>query len=102
MPSRQVSSGATHFAFVSTSNAHIFLAGGVRLGTPAMTTRGVTEDGFKQIAEFLHRGVEIALAVQEQAQSRKLVDFISALEGNEALCNLKEDVEKFCGTLDFP
>ena len=32
--------------------------GGVRLGAPAMTTRGLKENDFKQIATFLHRGIE--------------------------------------------
>merc|ERR1711970_1045087 len=36
--------------------------GGVRIGTPAMTTRGCTEDHFRQIGSFLDRTVHIALA----------------------------------------
>merc|ERR1712118_148187 len=39
--------------------------GGVRIGAPAMTTRGVTAEGFKQIAGFLDRCCKIALKVQE-------------------------------------
>merc|ERR1712139_245859 len=39
--------------------------GGVRIGTPAMTTRGCTTDDFKKIGEFLDRCVKIALKVQE-------------------------------------
>merc|ERR1719446_1027235 len=34
--------------------------GGVRIGSPAMTTRGCTEAHWKQIAEFLDRVVQIA------------------------------------------
>merc|ERR1712054_741759 len=33
--------------------------GGVRIGAPAMTTRGCTVADFKQIAEFLHRCLQI-------------------------------------------
>ncbi|CAA2957026.1 serine hydroxymethyltransferase 4 [Olea europaea subsp. europaea] len=29
--------------------------GGVRIGAPAMTSRGLVEKDFEQIAEFLHR-----------------------------------------------
>merc|ERR1711970_755262 len=36
--------------------------GGVRIGAPAMTTRGCTEDDFKKIGSFLDRTVHIALA----------------------------------------
>merc|ERR1739845_305064 len=34
--------------------------GGVRIGTPAMTTRGCTDDDFKTIATFLDRACQIA------------------------------------------
>lgn len=40
--------------------------GGIRLGTPAMTTRGLKEDDFEKIAEFVVRGVEIALAASSK------------------------------------
>merc|ERR1712060_907820 len=39
--------------------------GGVRIGSPAMTTRGCTTEDFKKIALFLDRCCRIALAVQE-------------------------------------
>jgi glycine hydroxymethyltransferase len=32
--------------------------GGIRLGTPAVTTRGMTEDDMMQIAEFIHEALE--------------------------------------------
>merc|ERR1712125_192457 len=48
--------------------------GGVRIGTPSMTTRGCTEAHWKQIAEFLDRVVQIALKVQAE-KGKKLKDF---------------------------
>merc|ERR1719451_83044 len=53
--------------------------GGVRIGTPAMTSRGLKEAEFEKIGEFLHRGVEIALATQTKC-GKKLVDFLKGLE----------------------
>merc|ERR1712076_55019 len=38
--------------------------GGVRIGTPAMTTRGCKKDDMIKIADFLDRTVQIALKVQ--------------------------------------
>jgi hypothetical protein len=34
--------------------------GGIRIGTPALTTRGFREADFLRVADFLHRGVQIA------------------------------------------
>merc|ERR1740120_546924 len=40
--------------------------GGVRIGTPAMTTRGCTGEDFRKIALFLHRCCQIALKIQAE------------------------------------
>lgn len=34
--------------------------GGIRIGTPALTTRGFKEADFEKVADFIHRGVQIA------------------------------------------
>merc|ERR1719163_1111287 len=56
--------------------------GGVRIGAPAMTTRGCSEAEFKQIAEFLHRCCMIALKVQTE-KGKKLKDFEDGLKTNK-------------------
>merc|ERR1711879_150803 len=48
--------------------------GGVRIGTPAMTTRGCSSEDFKKIAGFLDRCCKIALKIQEE-KGKKLKDF---------------------------
>merc|ERR1712228_466745 len=45
--------------------------GGVRIGSPAMTSRGFTETEFKTVAKFIDRGVKIALDVQKKAGNKK-------------------------------
>merc|ERR1712139_385006 len=47
--------------------------GGVRIGTPAMTTRGCKKDDMAKIADFLDRTVQIALKVQDKV-GKKLKD----------------------------
>ena len=64
--------------------------GGIRIGTPAMTTRGYLEKDFQQVADTLHSiiqlSIEIQKQVQEDTQSKKvkLVDFQKQFHQNEA------------------
>merc|ERR1712151_293790 len=48
--------------------------GGVRIGSPAMTTRGCTTEDFRKIASFLDRACQIAIKVQQE-KGKKLKDF---------------------------
>ncbi|PXF45152.1 Serine hydroxymethyltransferase 4 [Gracilariopsis chorda] len=75
--------------------------GGVRLGTPALTSRGFTEDDFRKVADFLDRGVKIGLKIQENT-GKKLVDFKPRLENHPELESLRRDVEAFASTFDIP
>merc|ERR1712007_106135 len=65
--------------------------GGVRIGSPAMTTRGCTVDDFKQIGHFLDQCCQIALKIQ-QAKGKKLKDFEAGLEENADVKALKSEV----------
>jgi len=78
--------------------------GGVRIGAPAMTSRGLKEDDFKQIGDFLHRGLQIAIETQSKS-GKKLVDFLKALKEKEAadkLSALKGEVEAWAGKFPMP
>jgi glycine hydroxymethyltransferase len=76
--------------------------GGVRIGSPAMTTRGCTADDFKQIGLFLDRCCQIALAVQK-SHGKKLVDFEKGLgDDNKDLVQLRTEVEAWSIKFGFP
>ncbi|KAA0033337.1 hypothetical protein IC582_010493 [Cucumis melo] len=75
--------------------------GGVRIGAPAMTSRGLVEKDFEQIAEFLHRAVTITLNIQKE-YGKLLKDFNKGLVNNKEIEELKADVEKFSGSFDMP
>mmetsp|Transcript_37410 Transcript_37410/g.116940 ORF Transcript_37410/g.116940 Transcript_37410/m.116940 type:complete len:252 (-) Transcript_37410:342-1097(-) len=75
--------------------------GGCRVGAPACTTRGMTEEHFVQIAEFMHRAVQISLAIQATA-GKKLRDFTAAIEGNADVAALKADVTAFASQFPMP
>lgn len=53
--------------------------GGIRIGSPAMTTRGFTEKEFVLVADFIHEGVQIALEAKKSAPGSKLQDFLKFL-----------------------
>lgn len=78
--------------------------GGVRLGTPAMTTRGLDETDFgESIAGFLDRVACLARALQERAGSKKLADFIREMQAEgSGVAELKADVEAFSRRFYFP
>uniref|UniRef100_A0A7S3EC96 Serine hydroxymethyltransferase n=1 Tax=Rhodosorus marinus TaxID=101924 RepID=A0A7S3EC96_9RHOD len=75
--------------------------GGVRIGSPALTSRGFKEDDFRQVANFISRGVDIGLRIQE-VSGKKLKDFENAMVGNEELAALREEVEAFASGFDMP
>lgn len=70
--------------------------GGLRIGSPAMTTRGANEADFDEIAEFLHRGASLTADIQAQIGSKAASKFNAALkEGNSDVDALKADVREF-------
>ncbi|KAL9252479.1 Serine hydroxymethyltransferase 4-like protein [Drosera capensis] len=75
--------------------------GGVRVGTPAMTSRGLVEKDFEKIGEFLHRAVTITLKIQKE-HGKLLKDFNKGLVNNKDIEELKADVEKFSASFDMP
>ena len=78
--------------------------GGIRMGTPALTSRGFTEDDFEKVAEYFDHAVQLAVKAKAATKGKKLVDFKNTLETNEEIkqeiANLKHEVEEFAKT--FP
>lgn len=72
--------------------------GGIRMGTPAMTTRGFTDEDFEQVAEFFDRAVQIAVDISKET-GPKLKDFKAALAGGVGnhphLASLADEVKEF-------
>lgn len=75
--------------------------GGVRLGTAALTSRGLKEQDFAKVADFLHRVVGIATEIQKTS-GKKLADFVKALESNQQLATVKKEVEEFASKFQMP
>eukprot|EP01137_Pigoraptor_chileana_P013420 Opistho-2@66923 len=75
--------------------------GGVRLGTPSLTSRGFKEADFEKVAEFLVVALKIALGIQEKV-GKKLVDFEAALKDDADIKALRTDVEAFAKSFPMP
>lgn len=91
--------------------------GGVRLGTPALTTRGFKSADFDKVAEFLHRGAQLAAKAQRVATLDQKVDdhgnskvllkdFMRVLDKDddikESIKALRAEVENFALKFDMP
>lgn len=79
---------------------------GLRIGTPAVTSRGMKEKECKQIAEFLDRGIKIAININnsDPANKKKVSNFVEALNKQEypEITQLGKDVEHFASSFPLP
>ena len=74
--------------------------GGVRIGAPAMSTRGMGEEDFKRIVSYIDFAVNYAKDLQARLpkEANKLKDFKAAVfEGDETLSSVKDEIYKWAG-----
>jgi glycine hydroxymethyltransferase len=73
--------------------------GGIRMGAPALTSRGFKEEDFAKVAHFFDRAVAIAVRLQKTEQGKKLKSFkdmCSVGPGVDPdLVQLRSDVSEF-------
>ncbi|XP_057466078.1 serine hydroxymethyltransferase 7-like isoform X1 [Actinidia eriantha] len=75
--------------------------GGVRIGSPAMTSRGCLEADFEVMAEFLLRAAQITSTVQrEHGKLQKA--FLKGLQNNRDIVELQTRVESFATQFAMP
>ncbi|TDH72532.1 hypothetical protein CCR75_000798 [Bremia lactucae] len=79
-----------------------FVPGGIRLGTPALTTRGCTEEDFLRVAAFIDNGVVLTAELNERARgqgAKKVKDFKDFVtddaESKKKISALKNEVTAF-------
>lgn len=82
-----------------------FNPSGLRLGMPALTTRGVKEEHVDDIAEFIHQGLELSKIITAKS-GPKLVDFKAVLDKDPEIINkvvaLREKIEKYSQQFSMP
>ncbi|KAK4986427.1 Cytochrome B translational activator protein cbs2 [Elasticomyces elasticus] len=89
--------------------------GGLRMGTPAMTTRGFQPGDFKRVADVVHRAVGITQKLDKdavesaKAKGRKNPSSVNAFreflgEGEDVtdIVQLRKEVEDWVGTFSLP
>jgi glycine hydroxymethyltransferase len=75
------------------------MPGGIRMGTPALTSRGFKEDDFTKVAHFFDRAVKIAVKLKNTDQGVKLKGFREMCAVGPSvdadLVQLRHDVSEF-------
>ncbi|KAG8529055.1 uncharacterized protein KY384_005690 [Bacidia gigantensis] len=79
---------------------------GIRVGVPAMTTRGMGEDDFKRITGYIHECIEICKNVQKALpkEANKLKDFKAKVAGGEVgeINDMKKEISMWASTFPLP
>ena len=77
--------------------------GGIRLGSPAMTTRGCLEKDFVRMADFLDRAIKLSLTFKQDKQTlagyKQSVD--EAMQSSGELQAFRREVQSFAGGFEF-
>ncbi|BAM38882.1 serine hydroxymethyltransferase [Theileria orientalis strain Shintoku] len=73
---------------------------GIRLGTPALVSRGAKREDMEFVAEALSKAVDICVKVQAQ-KGKKLVDFKVGLEENEEVLKLRSEVVEWVSKFPY-
>ena len=89
--------------------------GGLRMGTPAMTSRGFQAEDFRRVADIVHRAVGITQKLDKDAKAkaeqsgRKNAGSVAAFkeyvgEGEDItdIVSLRKEVEDWVGTFSLP
>merc|ERR1719213_103606 len=76
---------------------------GLRVGTPAMTSRGLVESDFLKVGDYLSRAVKITQDIQT-VSGKKLSDFKKVMNQNPpgSMLELKQEVEAFSSRFELP
>ncbi len=76
--------------------------GGVRVGACALSTRGLKEDDFRQVADFLHTAVTTALSIQATKADMTMKEYEAIVKTSAEVKALKTAVMTFITRFPMP
>ncbi len=89
--------------------------GGLRMGTPAMTTRGFNAEDFVRVADVVNRAVTITQRLDKKAREvaekngrkhpgsvKAFLEYLGEGEGETEIVQLRSEVEEWVGTFSLP
>ena len=79
---------------------------GIRIGAPAMTSRGLGEEDFKKIANYIDIAIKLTKKIQSELpkEANKLKDFKTKIAAGEVaeLAELKKEIAAWAGAFPLP
>ncbi|CBX98456.1 similar to serine hydroxymethyltransferase [Plenodomus lingam JN3] len=79
---------------------------GIRIGAPAMTSRGLGEEDFKRIASYIDRCVKLCQRIQAELpkEANKLKDFKDKVKSGQVqeIADLKKEIAAWAVTFPLP
>ncbi|XP_057973520.1 serine hydroxymethyltransferase, mitochondrial-like isoform X2 [Malania oleifera] len=73
--------------------------GGIRMGTPALTSRGFIEEDFAEVVKFFDAAVKLAVKIKTDTKGTKLKDFVANMQSDvhiqSDIAKLRHDVEEY-------
>jgi len=87
-----------------------FYPSGIRLGTPAITTRGMTENEMPLIAKWMNEAINIAIELlpkdfknaDQKVSKEARSQYKSKLQKNSKLKNIRKEIKEFCANFPLP
>lgn len=91
---------------IPNESASPFYPSGIRLGTPALTSRGMKEEDMKKVAEWIKRAIDETkgydLPKQQDERALFIKDLKLKVKNNQNLKKIKEEIRVFASNYPVP